>query len=51
MIASLMGGTIGLKIGKRIFANPKVERNLKQVRLLIKELKSMRKIERKTIKV
>jgi hypothetical protein len=39
VISGLIIGWWGYKIGVRIFANPKVEKNLKHIRMLIKELK------------
>lgn len=47
LITSLMVGSLGYKLGVRLFSNPKTEKNLKYIRLLIKELKGLNKKERR----
>ena len=42
-----MGAVLGFKLGTRLFANPRVPKALRHVKLLLKELKEIVSFERK----
>ena len=51
LITALIGAVLGYKLGCMIFANARVQKNLREITKLIKELKKVRKDERRaTIK-
>lgn len=47
IITGLMGAWLGYKLGVMLFANPRTEKNLRHIRLIIKELKGLVKKERR----
>ena len=47
LVTSFMGAVLGFKLGTRLFANPRVPKALRHVKLLLKELKEIVSFERK----
>lgn len=51
VISAMIGSFYGLRLGIRLFANPKADRDLRLIKRMIRELKSLKKKERKTVAI
>lgn len=49
LTTAAIGGYLGYVLGVKIFANPKLRTDLGLLKLLIRELKAMKRLERKTL--
>ena len=43
VVSAMIGAVVGYRLGVRIFANPQVEQTIKELKLVIKDLKKLKK--------